>query len=62
MKKIQQPIDCVLGVTYNCNSRCTMCNIWKIKNSPELPVKEYEKLPRSLRDINISGGEPFLRD
>ncbi|MBU0660955.1 radical SAM protein [Patescibacteria group bacterium] len=61
MKKVEQPIDCVIGTTYNCNSRCTMCNIWKIKNSPELPVAEYKKLPQSLRDINISGGEPFLR-
>lgn len=38
-----------------------MCDIWKIKNFPELAVSEYEKLPTTLRDINISGGEPFLR-
>jgi Fe-coproporphyrin III synthase len=60
-KKINPPIDCVLGITYNCNSRCTMCDIWKIKNFPELAVSEYAKLPKTLRDINISGGEPFLR-
>ena len=58
---IPSPIDCVLGITYNCNSRCVMCDIWKIKKFPELPVKEYEKIPTTLRDINISGGEPFLR-
>ncbi len=60
-QNLQLPIDCVLGITYNCNSKCIMCDIWKIKNFPELPVKEYEKIPQSLRDINISGGEPFLR-
>lgn len=38
-----------------------MCDIWKISNSPELPVEEFLKLPDSLRDINLSGGEPFLR-
>ena len=59
--KIISPIDCVLGITYKCNSRCVMCDIWKIKDFPELPVAEYKKLPSSLRDINISGGEPFLR-
>src|SRR3989338_1419732 len=59
--KVQLPIDCVLGITYNCNSRCIMCDIWKIKDFPELPVSEYTKLPGTLRDINISGGEPFLR-
>ncbi len=54
------PVDCVLALTYNCNSRCTMCDIWKIKDSPELDPAEFLKLPSSLRDINLSGGEPFL--
>lgn len=60
-KNILNPIDCVIGITYNCNARCVMCDIWKIKNFPELAVEEYKKLPKTLRDINISGGEPFLR-
>lgn len=55
------PIDCVVAITYSCNSRCIMCDIWKIKDFPELPAEEYKKLPTSLRDINISGGEPFMR-
>jgi MoaA/NifB/PqqE/SkfB family radical SAM enzyme len=55
------PIDCVLALTYNCNARCTMCDIWKIKDSPELTLEDLAKLPDSLRDINLSGGEPFLR-
>ena len=59
--KCRFPIDCVLALTYRCNSRCTMCDIWKMENSPELPVLEFAKLPSSLRDINLSGGEPFLR-
>lgn len=58
---VQNPIDCVLGITYNCNSRCKMCDIWKIKDFPEIAPEEYLKLPTTLRDINISGGEPFLR-
>src|SRR3989344_5533340 len=61
MNKCNLPIDCVLAVTYNCNARCIMCDIWKIKGFPELPVAQFAKLPSSLRDINISGGEPFLR-
>ncbi|MBI5077347.1 radical SAM protein [Candidatus Falkowbacteria bacterium] len=59
---IKSPIDAVVAVTYRCNSRCIMCNIWQIKDFPEMPAEAYAKLPRSLRDINISGGEPFLRD
>lgn len=56
------PIDAVAAVTYRCNSRCIMCNIWQIKDFPEMPAEEYGKLPNSLRDINITGGEPFLRN
>lgn len=55
------PIDCVLAVTYKCNSRCIMCDIWKIKEFPEPGLSEFAKLPPSLRDVNLSGGEPFLR-
>lgn len=61
MHKINFPIDCVLAVTYRCNSRCTMCDIWKLKETRELELEYYKKLPNTLRDINVSGGEPFLR-
>lgn len=54
--------DAVIAVTYRCNSRCRMCNIWqKTDFSGEFLAEELSKLPDSLRDINISGGEPFLR-
>jgi len=59
--KLKMPTDAVVAVTYRCNSRCLMCGIWKIKGHTELAPKDYLKLPKSLRDINISGGEPFLR-
>lgn len=59
--KLKMPTDAVVAVTYRCNSRCIMCGIWKIKGHTELAPAEYLKLPKSLRDINISGGEPFLR-
>jgi len=55
------PVDAVLAVTYRCNARCTMCGIWKTKSGAELPPETYAKLPSSLRDINLTGGEPFLR-
>lgn len=61
MAKINLPIDCVLAVTYRCNSRCTMCDIWKLKDTAELALEYFKKLPPTLCDINVSGGEPFLR-
>lgn len=54
--------DVVLAVTYNCNSRCRMCNIWqKTDNINSLGKDELLNLPENLENINISGGEPFLR-
>ena len=59
---MKTPIDAVLAITYLCNSRCKMCNIWRKKPQKELNPEEYLKLPKSLKDINISGGEPFLKN
>ena len=54
------PTDCVIAVTYICNSRCTMCDFWKETRKPTVAIEDFRKLPRTLRDINVSGGEPFL--
>mgnify|MGYP006282621309 CR=1 FL=1 len=41
-----------------------MCDIWKrdALASDELRPEDYRWLPRSLVSINVSGGEPYLRD
>lgn len=56
------PKTAVIAVTLNCNAKCVMCNIWKNKITNELKPEEYLKLPSSLKEINITGGEPFLRN
>ncbi len=56
------PTDTVVAVTFRCNCRCTMCGIWQAPPCGELRPEEYRRLPTSLRDINLSGGEPFLRE
>lgn len=56
------PQGAVIAVTYRCNSRCFHCSIWNVKDAPEVPPSFYARLPETLREINISGGEPFLRD
>lgn len=54
--------EVVVAVTYRCNSRCRMCNIWKIREHVgEIIPQDFLHLPKNLKDINISGGEPFLR-
>jgi MoaA/NifB/PqqE/SkfB family radical SAM enzyme len=56
-----------LEVTHRCICRCCMCNIWQIPNDvPDLSLSEWVDLLSSpglgdLREIDITGGEPFLR-
>ena len=56
-------MDASLIITYRCPMRCQMCNIWQYptKQEDELSPEQYEKLPQ-VNSINITGGEPFLRD
>lgn len=59
------------AITYKCNSRCQMCNIWKRyikspeKAEEELELEEirqtFERIGK-LVWVSLTGGEPFLRD
>jgi len=54
--------DIVLAVTYQCNGRCRFCNIWTNQDSFSCELDDFKRLPRNIENINISGGEPFLRE
>lgn len=61
--KLIMPISALVLVTWRCNSKCLMCDIWRKDDSGnELTPAKFAELPRSLKDINITGGEPFLRE
>ena len=49
-------------VTYRCNARCNMCNVWQFPNNvkDEIDLDTVEKLPEMFF-ANITGGEPFIR-
>ena len=57
-----------LEITQRCIAKCIMCNIWKTPHdSPECTAEEWIKLLSSpelkkLKELDITGGEPFLRD
>ena len=62
------PISLVHFITKNCNARCTHCFI--DFDDPrtfanELSLEEIDRLTRTvgwqLRNVNLTGGEPFLR-
>jgi MoaA/NifB/PqqE/SkfB family radical SAM enzyme len=54
-------------VTFRCDSRCQMCNIWQ--NPPDTPELSLEKIDeifasrlfKNVEDVVLHGGEPFLR-
>ena len=56
------PADAVVALTYRCNAHCRMCNIWQSRQEDRLRSEHLLRLPKSLRTINLSGGEPFMRD
>jgi len=64
---VGMPLIVTFSITNKCNSRCKTCNVWKQPNrsSEELSLDEVEKIFKSIGKLyflNISGGEPFLRN
>jgi len=64
---ILNPKEMMFIITYRCNAKCIMCNIWKLPKKKELSLRQIEqtlsdKLFRSIQIINITGGEPTLRE
>lgn len=49
-------------VTYRCNARCNMCDVWKFPTNPkdEIGLEVIQKLPQMFF-TNVTGGEPFVR-
>jgi MoaA/NifB/PqqE/SkfB family radical SAM enzyme len=58
------PFKLTFILTYRCDCRCQMCNIWKRKVENELTAEEVErffKVNRGFPWVNLSGGEIFTR-
>lgn len=59
------PKKMIINLTYWCNSRCVMCNIWKVRPKNEMTYKEWAEVMKdpifkSIQDLTISGGEATL--
>ena len=63
MNSIPNPTDASIILTYRCPMRCVMCNIWKnpTNQKEEIQASDLRSLP-PLRFINLTGGEPFIRE
>lgn len=54
-----------LPITFRCNSRCVMCNIWRMDHRNEATVEEFSQFMRDhifkeIEAVGINGGEPSL--
>lgn len=60
---IPRPTDASIILTYRCPMRCQMCNIWKnpTNRQEEIKAEDLKTLPQ-LKFINLTGGEPFIRE
>ena len=61
----RRPFKLTVALTDRCDCRCRGCLIWKKKKGPELPPAAVGKLLASvetIRWVNLTGGEIFLRD
>jgi Fe-coproporphyrin III synthase len=56
------PTEAMIAVNLECNARCAMCGIWKLKQKGTLGADQYRSLPSSLVRVGITGGEPFMRE
>ncbi|MCW4051468.1 MAG: radical SAM protein [Candidatus Bathyarchaeota archaeon] len=57
------------AVTNQCNGKCNMCNIWKMEPTENTDIDkitgffhENKDSLRGVKFIQLTGGEPFLRD
>lgn len=60
------PTVLIFNVSYKCDSKCVMCNSWKLPYHDDLTTEEYRRtfsnrLFRTIEYVGITGGEPTLR-
>ena len=64
-EKKKYPKVIQLPITYNCNSKCVMCNVWQMDHSGEATVEEFavfmkDDIFKKVVSVGINGGEPSL--
>ena len=58
-----KPKTAQVMVNKKCNSHCSFCSIWKNQDLEEPSLDDYKKLVKmGVKEINLTGGEPFLSD
>ncbi len=62
--RIEMPSMVTFVVTWRCNLRCFMCDVWKKTDHDDMTPDEakaiFKQMPK-LDSLRLTGGEPFLR-
>ncbi|MCL4488412.1 MAG: radical SAM protein [Chloroflexi bacterium] len=61
--RIELPNMCTFIITWRCNLRCFMCDVWKKQDHDEMSLEDIRKVFKQiphLDSLRITGGEPFL--
>lgn len=64
--RVLPPRQLQINVTYRCNARCSMCNIWQMEPRAEMGLEDFARVLddgifRSIERLTLAGGEPSLR-
>lgn len=64
--RVLPPRQLQINVTYRCNARCSMCNIWQMEPRAEMRLEDFarvldDSIFRSIERLTLAGGEPSLR-
>lgn len=64
--RVLPPRQLQINVTYRCNARCTMCNIWQMEPRAEMALEDFARvfqddIFRGIERLTLAGGEPSLR-
>ncbi|WP_273718918.1 MULTISPECIES: radical SAM protein [Bartonella] len=65
LKKLWVPVTPIIHIIQNCNSPCTICDCWKIKekdwHTPESLIPLFRMLKeKGAASVMLSGGEPLM--
>jgi MoaA/NifB/PqqE/SkfB family radical SAM enzyme len=61
-----RPREWLFPLTYRCDARCIMCNIWQSEKGGELGLDDWhtvlqDRLFHGIESVGLTGGEPTLR-
>lgn len=65
-RQAYKPLYVKIKLIFSCNLRCQMCNHWRQRREPPLPIERWREILEDLaalgcRKVHLSGGEPLLR-